>query len=54
MVMCIKALVCIWPGVMVSDRRAWMSLEFIWHMTSNRTQIEFKKGGYMAIRTGAS
>ena len=49
MMMCIKALVCIWPGIVVSDRRDWISLKFIWHMTSNQTQIEFKKGGYMPV-----
>ena len=35
---CIKVSVCIWPGVMVSDRREWISLQFIWHITSNKTQ----------------
>ena len=28
---------------MVSDRRDWISLKFIWHMTSNKTQVELKK-----------
>ena len=41
MMMCIK--VCIWPGVMVCDRRDWISLKFIWHMTNNKTQLELKK-----------
>ena len=45
---------CIWPRVMVSDRRDWISLKFIWHMISNKTQVEFKKGGYMSIWTGVS
>ena len=39
---------------MVSDRQDWISLKFIWHMTSNKTQVEFKKGGYMPVRTGVS
>ena len=43
MIMCIKALVCIWPGVMVSDRRDWISLKLIWHMTSHKTQVELRK-----------
>ena len=34
---CIKLYVCLWPGVMVSDTRDWISLKFIWHMTSNKT-----------------
>ena len=34
---------------MVSDRREWISLKFIWHMTSNKTQVEFKKIGYLPI-----
>ena len=38
MMMCIKVYVCIWPGVIVSDRRVWISLQFIWHITSNKTQ----------------
>ena len=46
MKMYIKAWVFIRPGVMVSDRRNWIFLKFIWHMTSNKTQVEFKKGGY--------
>ena len=54
MMMCIKVWVCIWPGVMVSDRQNWISLKFIWHMTSNKTQVELKKGGYMPIWTGVS
>ena len=56
MMMRIKVYVCIWPGVMVSDRQDWISLKFIWHMTSNKTQdeVEFKKGGYMPIWTGVS
>ena len=33
MMMCIMVYVYIWPGVMVSDRRDWISLKFIWHMT---------------------
>ena len=37
MMICIKIYFCIWPGVMVSDRRDWISLKFIWHMTSNKT-----------------
>ena len=41
--MCIKVYVCIWPGVMVSDRRDWISLKFIWHMTSNKTQSSKKE-----------
>ena len=49
MMMCSKVYVCIWPGVMVSDRRDCISMKFIWHMTSNKTQIEFRKGGYMPI-----
>ena len=28
---------------MVSDRRDWISLKSIWHMTSNKTQVEFNK-----------
>ena len=51
MIMCIEVYICIWPGVMVSDRRDWISLKFIWHMTSNKTQVEFKKGRYMLIWT---
>ena len=47
MMMCIKVYVCIWPGVMVSDRQDLISLKCIWHMTSNKTQVEFKKGGYI-------
>ena len=43
MMMCIKVLVCIWPGVMISYRQDWISLKFIWHMTSNKTQVEFKR-----------
>ena len=43
MMMCIKVLVSIWPGVIVSDRRAWISLKFIWHMTSNKTQESSKR-----------
>ena len=54
MMMYIKVYVCIWPRVMVSDRRDWISLKFIGHMTSNKTQVEFKKGGYMPIWTGGS
>ena len=38
MMMFSKVYVCIWPGVMVSDRRDWISLKFIWHMTSSKTQ----------------
>ena len=38
MMMCIMVYVCIWPGVMVSDRRNWISLKFIWHITGNKTQ----------------
>ena len=49
MMMSFKVYVCIWPGVMVSDRQDWMSLKFIWHMTSNITQVEFKKEGCMPI-----
>ena len=52
MMMCIKVWVSIWPGVMVSDRRDWISLKFIWHMTNNKTQVEFKKGGSMSIWIG--
>ena len=47
MIMCSKVYICIWPGVKVSDRRGWIYLKFIWHMTSNKTQIEFKKGRYI-------
>ena len=54
MMMCIKVCVCIVPGVTVSDRQNWISFKFIWHMTSNKTQVEFKKGGYMPIWTGLS
>ena len=54
MMMCIKVLVRIWPGVMVSDRRDWICLKFIWHMTSNKTQVEFKKRGYMSIWADSS
>ena len=43
MMMCIKVNVCILPGVVVSDKRDWISLKFIWHMTSNKTQVEFKR-----------
>ena len=39
---------------MVSDRRDWISLKFLWHMTSNKTQVEVKKGGYMPVWTGVS
>ena len=39
---------------MASDRRDWISLKFIWHMTSNKAQVKFKKEGYMPIRTGVS
>ena len=35
----------IWPEVTAPDRPNWISLKFIWHMTSNKTQAEFKKGG---------
>ena len=49
MMMCFKVYVCFWPGVMVSDRQDCISLKFIWHMTSNKTQVEFKKGGCMPI-----
>ena len=28
---------------MVSDRRDWISLKFIWYMTRNKTQVLFKK-----------
>ena len=54
--MCIKVYVCIWPGVMVSDRPDWISLKlkFIWHIVGNKTQVEFKKGGYMPIWTGVT
>ena len=38
MMMCIKVYVCIWVGIIVSDRRVWISLQFIWHITSNKTQ----------------
>ena len=38
--MCIKVYVCIWPGVMVSDRRDWIFLKFIWHMTSNTGRVQ--------------
>ena len=48
MMMFIKVYVCIWPGVMVSDRRDWISLKSVWHMTSSKTQVEFKKGGLHA------
>ena len=54
MMMCIKVYVRNWPEVMVSDRRDWISLKFIWHMTSNKTQVELKKGGYMPVWTGVS
>ena len=56
MMMCIKVYVCIWPEVMVSDRRDRISLKlkFILHMTSNKTQVEFEKGGYLPIWTGVS
>ena len=43
MMMCIKVYVCVWPGVIVSDRRDWISLKFIWHMTSNKTQVGSKR-----------
>ena len=33
----------IWPGVMAPDRRDWISLKSVWHMTSNITQVELKK-----------
>ena len=39
---------------MVSDRQDWISLQFIWHMTSHKTQVEFKKGGHMPVLTGVS
>ena len=51
MMLCSKVLVCIWPGVMFSDRPDGIFLKFIWHMTSNKTQAKFKKGGYMPIWT---
>ena len=44
------ALNYIWPGVMVSYRRdLFLKLKFKLHMTSNKTQVELKKGGYMSI-----
>ena len=54
MIVCIKVYVCIWPGVMVSDRRDWISLKFIWHTTSKKAQVEFIKGGYRPIWIGVS
>ena len=38
MIKCIKVYICSWPGVKVSERRGWICLKFIWHMTSNKTQ----------------
>ena len=37
-------------GVMAPDRREklpneWISLYFIWYVTINKIQVEFKKGG---------
>ena len=43
MIMCIKVHICIWPGVKVSDRRGWICLKFIWYITSNKAQVEFKR-----------
>ena len=45
----IKVWVFILPGVMTPDARECISLIFIWHMISNKTQVEFKKGDYMPI-----
>ena len=39
---------------MAPDRRDQISLKFIWIMPSNKTQVKFKKGGYMPIKTGIS
>ena len=36
MMMCIKVWIPIWPGVMVSDRRDYISLKFIWPATKHR------------------
>ena len=47
--MCIKEWVCILPGVLVPGRQDWISLKLIWHMTSNKTQVEFKEGGCLPI-----
>ena len=33
----------------VSGRRDWIFFKSIWHMASNKTQVEFKKGVYMPI-----
>ena len=30
--------------MIVPDRRDWLSLKFIWPMTSTKAQVEFKKG----------
>ena len=56
MMISIQVSVCIWAGVMVFDIRDWISLKFIWHMTmtSNETQVEFQRGGYMPIWIGVS
>ena len=43
MMMCIKVYVFIWPGVLVFDRRDWISLKFIWHMTSNKKRRQSSK-----------
>ena len=43
MMMCSKVYVCIWPGVIVSDKGDWISLNFIRHMTSNKTQVGLKR-----------
>ena len=40
--------------IKVSGRRDWISLKFIWHMASNKTQVEFKKGVYLPINLDTS
>ena len=38
MMMCIKIYVCIWPGVIVSDRRDWISLKLKIYMAHDQQQ----------------
>ena len=44
----IKVWFFILPGVTATDARECISLKNIWHMISNKTQVEFKKGGLHA------
>ena len=43
MMMCFNVYVCIWPGVMVSNRQDWISLKFIWHMTRTKHRYSSKR-----------